>query len=437
MITITDKHNCCGCAACVQICPKHCISMKLEDSGFYYPHIDTSLCVDCGACEKVCPFNSPTCPSKTSLAYAANNSDSEIKKKSSSGGIFHELAKYTIDKDGVVFGARFDDKWNVVHDSFDDIKHIGAYRGSKYVQSNMHNTFVSVKQYLNIGRYVLFSGTPCQIKGLKRYLRKDYEKLITVDVACHGVPSPMVWSKYVNMINDVLCYNNHREIYKRLKKLNYAIFFHKDTDTIELRSKRHENDYTLAFIHGIILRPSCYSCKVKNFSSGSDITIADFWGIQKLYPEYYDPYGTSLIFANTDKGKRIVKELDIHKNEVDANSAIQVNPALTKSSPEPSGIQSTYQAHNDDLIMSLRADLSNVVKKCNPFVYIFKKILRTSPRSLFCTSTRISANLDMINSAKYFEHVTNGKNMIIQNIDFRNKSDGWIKYLLSFNIKLY
>ena len=188
MIEVKDKANCCGCEACVQICPVNCIDTFVDDYGFIYPTVNSEKCIGCGLCDSVCPFlnqESRTVPLKQ---YAAFSTDSEIRERSSSGGIFSLLAERVINKKGVVFGAGFDDNFVVHHLHCDSLDGLDILRGSKYVQSRIGNSFNLVKQLLSKSRQVLFSGTPCQIFALKLFLKKDYDNLLTVEVFCHGVP---------------------------------------------------------------------------------------------------------------------------------------------------------------------------------------------------------------------------------------------------------
>lgn len=198
MIKIQNKQDCCGCAACVQRCPKHCISMKEDSEGFLYPAVDESMCIDCGLCEKVCPIiNHPEkLPVKEVLAVKNRN---EVERMaSSSGGVFIALAKTTIEKGGVVFGAVFDENWEVMHTYAETLDEVKPMMGSKYLQSRIGNSFRNAEKFLKEGREVLFTGTPCQVTGLHNYLRKDYPNLLSVDFLCHGVPSPGVWRKYLD-----------------------------------------------------------------------------------------------------------------------------------------------------------------------------------------------------------------------------------------------
>ena len=203
MIQLNSKYDCCGCSACAQSCPKECIIMRADEEGFLYPQIDTDTCINCGLCERVCPVINQSLPQKPHSVYAAKNKNEDIRLKSSSGGLFTLLAERTINNGGVVFGAKFNDDWSVIHDYTETIDGIKIFRGSKYLQSNTNICYKSVRKFLKEGRKVLFSGTPCQIAGLHLFLNKEYPNLTTVDIICHGVPSPLVWHKYVGLLNSL------------------------------------------------------------------------------------------------------------------------------------------------------------------------------------------------------------------------------------------
>ena len=197
MITITDKSQCCGCSACAQRCPRQCISMQMDNEGFLYPQVDSSKCIDCHLCEKVCPVINQY-EARTPLnVYAAKNSDDEVRRLSSSGGVFTLLAEQTIKDGGVVFGACWDKDWKVKHDYIENISNLQKFRSSKYLQSVIGDSYLKAEQFLKIGRKVMFTGTPCQIAGLKHFLRKEYNNLLAVEVICHSVPSPGVWQQYL------------------------------------------------------------------------------------------------------------------------------------------------------------------------------------------------------------------------------------------------
>lgn len=192
--------KCCGCTACMAICPKHCITMREDKKGFQYPRIEQSNCIECGACETACPALQPNEKRKPISVRGAQHNDDHVRLSSSSGGVFFALAEWVISQGGVVFGARFDEKWEVMHDYTETLEGVNAFMGSKYSQSRMGNCYQQVKNQVGGGRFVLFTGTGCQIAGLKKYLKKEYDNLITVDVVCHGVPSPLVWRNYLQYI---------------------------------------------------------------------------------------------------------------------------------------------------------------------------------------------------------------------------------------------
>lgn len=200
MISIKDKSKCCGCNLCAIVCPKKCIQMVSDKEGFWYPQINKHACIKCGKCERICPvINKQTMPRNTGRkAYAAIHANEKIRLASSSGGIFTAIAEKVIDRGGVVFGAAFNKDFEVEHIYVERKEDLAKFRGSKYVQGKMGDIYLRVLEFLKMGRPVLFSGTPCQIGALKAFLGKEYDNLLTVDLICHGVPSPMIWSKYVN-----------------------------------------------------------------------------------------------------------------------------------------------------------------------------------------------------------------------------------------------
>lgn len=208
MIKVKDKSACCGCAACVQICSKQCISLDEDKEGFLYPTVNRNLCIECGKCEAVCIELHSFEVHEPLKFFAAQHFDESVRAASSSGGIFTLLAETVINDGGVVFGARFDSDWSVVHDFTETHEGLQAFRGSKYLQSRIGNTYRQAGKFLKAGRKVLFSGTPCQIAGLKRYLHKNYENLLAVDFVCHGVPSPLVWKKYLEETIACQCEKN-------------------------------------------------------------------------------------------------------------------------------------------------------------------------------------------------------------------------------------
>lgn len=313
MITIIDKHNCCGCSACAQRCPKQCITMQEDEEGFLYPQVDTATCVDCGLCEKVCPIFATKQSHEPLKVFAATNPDENVRKESSSGGIFSMLAEGIIRERGVVFGARWNKEWNVEHSYTEAIEGLKAFRSSKYVQSNINDSYQKAEEFLKEGRKVLFSGTPCQIAGLKSFLRKEYYNLLTVVCACHGIPSPKLWQKYLSEVSKgkVIAAINHRD--KRTGWRNYSVVIQFANG--KKKAQTHDdNPWTRAFIKNLTLRPSCHTCKIKIPHTNADLMIADLWGDTLLHPETaMEDKGITSIVVLSEKGLDVIKDLDVIK----------------------------------------------------------------------------------------------------------------------------
>lgn len=375
MIQITDKSLCCGCAACVQRCPKQCITLHEDHEGFLYPKVDTDICIDCGLCEKVCPILNEGDKLAPLKVYAAINKDEKIRLESSSGGIFTLLAEQTIREGGVVFGARFDEEWQVRLDYTETIEGLSAFRGSKYVQARTENCYCLAENFLRQGRKVLFTGTPCQIAGLKKFLRKEYDNLLAVDFVCHGVPSPKVWRRYLQELlaskgekNTVSFSPNPTSsvgyapiagISFRNKSLGwkkYSFVLRRnlteatadgEVNSVSFSDMHRENLYMRLFLSDVILRPSCYQCHCKEGKSGADITIADFWGIGNISPEMDDDKGTSLIILQTEKGEQVFSTLDIARKEQTYEEASRSNQGL-KSVCKPHPKREKFFAGQDN-----------------------------------------------------------------------------------------
>lgn len=267
--------------------------------------------------------------------YAAINKDEHVRMQGSSGGVFQALARWTIEQGGVVFGARFNEQWEVVHDYTETIEGIEPFTRSKYVQSIIGNTYNQTKEFLKKGRRVLFVGTPCQIGGLKAYLHKDYDNLLTVDLICHGVPSPGVWRKYIGekAKGDHILDINFRD--KQNGWLGGQCITTTTTNTTT-REKQMANPYFRGFIHNLYLRVSCYRCQFKSVHRIADITLADFWGVDKVSPKMHDNKGTSAIFVHSLKGSEYLKFISnqLMINKEDVQSIIGHNSSMVKSAPE-------------------------------------------------------------------------------------------------------
>lgn len=339
MINIVEPQKCCGCSACIYICPKHSISFQEDRDGFLYPKVDLETCIDCGLCEKVCPMINQESECQPLATYAAKNDNETIRLRSSSGGIFTLLAESVIDEGGVVFGARFNEDWEVVHDYTDTIEGLEPFRGSKYVQSCMGESYRLVENFLKADRKVMFTGTPCQIAGLRKFLRKDYNTLLTVEVVCHGAPAPLVWRTYLN--NEIAkCGKglsgvegiNFRDKLTGWKTYSLSVKLSKN---IVSSSLSKDNDYMRAFLSNLSLRKSCYNCPAKSGKSGADITIGDFWGIENVRPEIDDDKGLSLVLVNSLKGMDSLKTLSCEFVPVGFDEAVKGNSAYYHSVSKP------------------------------------------------------------------------------------------------------
>ena len=339
MIKITNKQNCSGCHACSNICPVGCISMLTDNEGFVYPKVDTEKCINCNKCIKVCNIINPIISTNTPQAYACYNKNEDIRQNSSSGGIFTLIAEYVLDLNGVVFGAAFDNDFSVRHIEITEKHQLSKLRGSKYVQSIIGDTYKCAKKYLDLGRLVLFTGTPCQIDGLIKFLNgKTYNNLFTQDIICHGVPSPKVWNSYIKYFESK-CDKEIKNIYFRnkdngWKNFNVKIEFENNKSHI----RDFKKDYFMkGFLSNLYLRPSCYNCHSKSLNRNSDITLADFWGIDNILPDMNDNKGTSLIFINTEKGRYLFNNISekLKFCDVDYREAVKYNSAAHTSVYKP------------------------------------------------------------------------------------------------------
>lgn len=320
--------------------------MHEDPEGFLYPEVDTSLCIDCHLCEKVCPVLHPGGERRPLASYAAVNRDERVRLSSSSGGVFTALAEKVIARGGVVFGARFDDNFrNVVHDCADTLEGLAVFWRAKYVQSRVGDSFQSVERFLKAGRKVLFSGTPCQIAGLRNFLRKDYPLLLTADVICHGVPSPGVWRQY--MKEDLQ--ERFPGLDVKIKRLSFrdktngwkTYSFTYDAEVNGRISRVSEASSRNAFMRGFLadlyLRPSCHACPSKCLKSGSDLTVGDYWGVEQVHRELDDDKGVSVVMANTAKGQDALKQLTpgVSLTPTRYEDVCRFNPAVVRAAKRP------------------------------------------------------------------------------------------------------
>lgn len=317
--------------------------MRADNLGGKYPRVDKSQCIECGLCSQICPFMHPAAPLPPKECFAAVNRNDELRSISSSGGVFIELARRTITRGGVVFGAIFTQEWSVVHTYAETMEEIFPMMGSKYVQSDTSNTFRQAKHFLEQGREVLYTGTPCQIAGLKHFLGKDYPSLLTAEVICHGTPLPGIWEKYLEetlvcLANEGISREDKPEIAdisfrtKRFGWKDYCFEFRVFSRPTPICESARENLYMHAFLRDWSLRPACYNCKAKKGASQADITMGDFWGIEKSGIKEDDDKGTSCIICRTKKAQHTINEVKaLSVFNVDYDIILRGNPSLEES----------------------------------------------------------------------------------------------------------
>lgn len=329
-----NPNKCTGCGACSTACPVGCIQMEPDKEGFLYPKVQNTDCINCGICEKVCHYRQEMKPKTVSLVYGAINKDENIRLQSSSGGVFYGLAKETIDCGGLVFGAAFDETNMVRHISVESVEALPQLMGSKYVQSEIRDTFKEAKCALEKGRQVLFTGTPCQIKGLYAYLGKDFENLITMDFICHGVPSPMIWNMYLEEAEKQKNAKANKISFRSKtygwKQYSMQIKF---SDGETYTAKNIEDTYLRCFISNIGLRKTCYHCTAKGENRVADITVADFWGVEKTDEKRNDDKGVSAVILRGEKAKRFMRKIEAQfiLLESDIKCVERFNSSLIKS----------------------------------------------------------------------------------------------------------
>ena len=363
VIEIIEKSQCCGCEACANICPKQAINMIPDEHGFLYPEIDNSRCVDCGVCEKVCPLNGVKEDNNKDFdVYAAINKDAVELKNSASGGAFSALAHWTIDNGGVVFGCAWDDKLMPRHIKINSLEQIGCLQGSKYVQGRIGTAYKEIKKCLDRGEFVLFSGTPCQCDGLRRYLQKDYERLICVELICHGAPSALFFREYLDLleqkINGKILDVKFRDKKRGWGALLHIIYKDKHNRKRDKYLTTDESFYYHYFWGANLYRESCYKCLYSELPRKSDLTIGDFWGIQKLYPNLDYNKGVSVMIASTAKGKRTVlllkDYLELYKADIENASA--ENGQLVKTSTKGGDTERLWKLYDEEGIKKIQED---------------------------------------------------------------------------------
>lgn len=358
MKRICLKKECIGCLNCYNLCKFGAVNLKEDRLGFVYAEIDENKCTGCNMCKNKCPILAKQTKNVViNECYACKNKNDNVRLKSSSGGMFYALAKNIISQNGVVYGAGYDENLNVIHKRINKVKSIEELMGSKYIQSNINNIFYDVKKDLDANILVLFTGTPCQIYALKTYLGKEYTNLYLQDFVCHGVGSKKVFNKHLVEIKDNNKFKkvnsiNFRDKISGWKKFSLSIKSDKEQYSKDLT----EDNFMKTFLKNLCLRDSCYECKYKGDNRCADITLADFWGIDKLVKDYDDDKGASAVIINTLKGKELFENIkaEIVSRQVKYTDVSENNICLEKPP--------IYNRHRDEFIKDIESNvkLSNI-----------------------------------------------------------------------------
>ena len=343
MIHIQNKTDCCGCNACGDICPKNAITFRTDPEGFWYPEVDPCKCIECGLCEKVCPVLNVKELKKNDLAepvcYAAEHRNLEVIFDSTSGGVFSAMAEILYRSGGYVGGAVFNEDFSVSHYISADKGDLPRLRSSKYLQSSLEGFYARVGALVKAGEQVLVCGTPCQMAALRAFLGKDYDNLLIADFICRGINSPKVWQKYLKSFEERY---GSPVMYAKAKSKEYG--WRNLTQKVILADGRHlyetleQSNFTKGYLRtNVYCRPSCYDCKFKGFPRIADITLADFWGIEKVDRSMEKNLGTSLVLLNSQKGVRFFERFKarLHCFPVAFDSILAGNPALTRPLDPP------------------------------------------------------------------------------------------------------
>lgn len=386
MVDENRNSSCTGCAACESSCPFSAIKMIEDEEGFKYPSIDKKKCKNCGICDKCCPINQENRPvNQLQICYAAYSKSEFLCSESSSGGIFSELASVVLNNHGVVFGAAFWNPYIVKHIYIEKKEDLCKLRGSKYFQSDMGDSMKKVKEFLDAGRQVLFSGTPCQVAGVLEYLGKKYENLYLVDIVCHGISSPKMWKCYVcymertynsrvsESVEPKFRYKEKKGSYLKLVFSNGQVY----------KKKKKKDPFMKMYVANMMLRKSCYSCRFKGIERESDITIGDFWGIEGIDRGMKNQTGVSFVLIHSKKGDWWFNTIkgNIEYNAENVNDAIQFNPSINISSSLPRMRDFFFMNVNDENFVEIEKRIShmNPIKRALLVLYfIVEKHIRRS-----------------------------------------------------------
>lgn len=387
-IKILNKKDCTGCRACEQICPVKAISMKEDDEGFITPKVDEERCIKCGLCKKTCGqidrfYNKNNLEERKFLGVRPK--EKEIAKNSTSGGIAYLISKMVIEENGIVFGSAYDENLMPYQKYVKDKKELQQLRGSKYVTSDTKKTFSQVKEFLEEGKKILYIGVPCQIGGLKKFLKKDYENLYTIDdIICHGVPSQKIFKKYLENEEKKLREKIISYTARSKSKVAWGMGYCAEIKTKnKIKYKKADFDpYYTAFLKGKVNRECCYECKYANLDRIGDITLGDLWGIEQFDYDFYDKNGVSLAIVNTIKGEKIfnkVKNL-VEYRQYNEQQVTKFNGNLKHPTTRPQNREIIYKQLDE---MSFEEYSKKYLANKNKLKYVLKDIMPKQIKVLY------------------------------------------------------
>lgn len=392
---ICKSEDCTGCYACYNLCRHHAITMEMDRQGFYRPSVSTDACIQCGLCIKKCPANRVVSRNEQPLnVYSGWSLDDNTRLSSASGGAFVEIAKAFIEKtDGVVFGVAMDDQLEARHVQVSTTEEIRKLQGSKYIPSHVDDTYLQVKDLLKKGRYVLFSGTPCQVAGLKSIVGHEVPNLYTIDLICHGVPSERLFKDYIRYVEKRIGHSV-RDVKFRCKKSSW-IFYNmainryvekNGTVKYEYEGKYFSDPFIRAFLRDNALRSSCYHCQYNSTRRVADFTLADWWGYRahKESDKDYERKGVNLIFCNTEKAQNLLSIANLDLEERTLEEAKQTNKSLSQPYDVPSTREEfwkDYEKMNFEQMVKKWMD----TEKVDPCIYIRYKMKESSCRRFVLT----------------------------------------------------
>ncbi len=327
MLIFENKKYCFGCSLCKEACPSKAIVMESDKDGFLYPNIDISKCIDCGLCKQRCIYHSKI-DEKKAECFAVKHQNLEVRLSSSSGGFFWAMVETVINNNGVVFGVKYDENWNVVYDYAEDLQKAKAFKVSKYVQASIEKVYDQIYEFCENGRLVLFVGTPCQVDAVRSKFAHKYSNIILCDLLCRSIASPLIWSDYISFLkgkNKKIENINSRSKDNGWKNSCYKILC---AGNVKL-SFKYSSIFSSIFGSKLSIRPSCTACKYRRYDRVGDITMGDFWGIEKICPSFYDDIGISFVKLSTNKGECFFKGIEcitkIEVNEDECRAKLHFN----------------------------------------------------------------------------------------------------------------